>query len=145
MILSARCHKWSKSGLESLSTFSISKKKPQVSLPIQKKEGILPNYVHRSRAGKWTEIGKEATEMKNTKGCFPPGAWSHTLFFRLICLGCHPRKLSFSGIKTTSLLMAPPGRGGHIPNPEDGLIVKLLCFWLFGFLSEVIKKSFLVL
>lgn len=40
--------------------------------------------------------------------------------------------------------MAPPGRWGHILNPGDSVIIKLQCFWLFGFLSEVTKKSFLV-
>lgn len=64
--------------------------------------------------------------------------------FRLICLACHWRQFSFSSIKTTSILVASPGRWGHILNPGDSVIIELQCFGYLLFILKLLKKSFLV-
>lgn len=85
---------------------------------LTEERGILLNYVHRCQAEKWNEIGKYTTKMKNIKGSFPLG--SYNLFLGPSVWIATQKVFSFSCFKTIFLLVAPPGRWGHILTQESG-------------------------
>lgn len=122
--------------VQSLSTFPISMKKRRLTHPYRRKKASLGIVCTGAKQERELESENMPQRWKMPREVFP-GSLITQFIFRLICLGHYPRKLSFWSIKSTSLLMAPPGRWVHFLNPEYGVIVNktpvLLVIWFsFG-------------